>query len=173
MSPQTSDALTARQFAVLEAALDALLPPSGNFPKPSATDMIEGFVLKHISRPGEPVTYPGIDLDDLRALLDGLDGAADTTVALQELEEESPAHFQALWALAVFGYYSRSEVTAAIQRDLDCEYHGAPLPDGYVHVISPWDAFDPLEMPAGASGSYIATEDVRRVDLSQLAGLER
>jgi hypothetical protein len=95
------------------------------------------------------------------------------TAALRELEEEQPRLFQALWALAVFGYYSRPEVTAAIQRDLTPGYHGAPLPQGYAHVIAPWDAADPLQLPGRPTGSYIATADVRRVDLSRLNGETR
>ncbi len=93
--------------------------------------------------------------------------------ALQRLEKDEPERFQALWALAVFGYYSRPEVIAAIQRDLKNEYHGAPLPLGYAHVISPWDESDPLQMPVVPAGTYIATEDVRRVDLGQLEASER
>lgn len=173
MSPPTSDALSPRQLTVLSAALDALLPPAGSFPAPSATDMVEGFILKQIPQPGEPRAYPGLDLDDLRAILDALDGEAEITMALEQLEKESPARFQGLWALAIFGYYSRAEVTAAIQRDLDCDYHGAPLPDGYADMISPWDIFDPLQMPVAAPGRYIATGDVRPVDLGRLEAGER
>lgn len=159
--------------ATLAAALDALLPPTGSFPAPSETDMIEQFILEYLPAPGEPPAYPGIDLDDLREILAFLDGNADMTGALRELEGNDPDRFQALWALAVFGYYSRPEVTAAIQRDLACEYHGAPLPRGYAHVISPWDRADPLQMPVAPPGRYIPTDDVRRVDLSQLEVSER
>ena len=95
------------------------------------------------------------------------------TAALIAFEQEQPAEFTALWRLAVFGYYSRPETIAAIQRDLAPAYHGAPLPLGYAHAIAPWDANDPLQMPANPRGHYVRTEDIRRVDLSGIAGSER
>jgi hypothetical protein len=130
--------------------------------------MIEGFILKHLPAPGAPPVYPGIDLGHLAEMLAALGDEPDMVAALRRLEERAPDRFQALWALAVFGYYSRPEVTAAIQRDLDCDYHGAPLPRGYAHVISPWDATDPFQLPAEPAGRFIPTDEVRRVDLSRL-----
>ena len=168
MSPPTSDALNSEQRATLGAALDALLPPSGSFPAPSETDVIEAFILHQLPVPGAPTVYPGIDVGHLVEMLDTLAGEPNMTAALQRLEREAPERFQALWALSVFGYYSRPEVTAAIQRDLACDYHGAPLPRGYAHVIAPWDAHDPLQMPATPAGRYMPTDEVRRVDLGQL-----
>lgn len=173
MSQSTTDVLRTDHRAVLGAALDALLPPSGSFPAPSETDIVDDFILKHVPLPGEPLVYPGIDLDDLWEILDSLSRQADVVVALQQLEEQLPERFQALWALAVFGYYSRQDVIDAIQRDLKNAYHGAPLPLGYAHVISPWDGSDPLQMPVAPPGTYVTTEDVLRVDLGQLQASER
>jgi hypothetical protein len=154
--------LSAAERTTLAAALDALLPPAGSFPTPSETDMIDAFILEQVPPRGAPLAYPGIDLDDLRAILADVQRDTDMTIALGRLEREAPARLQALWALAVFGYYSRPEVTAAIQRDLAPGYNGAPLPRGYAHVISPWDAKDALQMPRAARGWYIETADVRR-----------
>jgi hypothetical protein len=36
---------------------------------------------------------------------------------------------------------------------------------GYDHVIAPWDANDPLQNPRHGRGSYVRTEEVRRVQL--------
>ena len=170
MSQSATGALTPRERATLGAALDALLPPTGSFPRPSETDMIDAFILAQVPPEDPAPPYPGIDLVGLRQILPRLDGAPDMTAALQQLERDEPARFHGLWALAVFGYYSRPDVTAAIQRDLAPGYHGAPLPLGYAHVIAPWDASDPLQMPSRPAGSYIPTNEVRRVDLSQLIG---
>jgi hypothetical protein len=166
----TSAALNPEQLATLGATLDALLPPTGSFPPPSETDIVDGFILKHLPPPGGPPVYPGLDTGQLAELLDMLAETEDIPAALERLEVNQPAHFQALWALAVFGYYSRPEVTVAIQSDLACEYHGAPLPLGYAHVIAAWDADDPLQKPVAPAGRYIATSDVRRADLSGLEG---
>jgi hypothetical protein len=112
--------------------------------------------------------YPGLDLDALREILLELRGQPEIDEGLRYMERDAPGRFQALWALAVYGYYSRPEVTSAIQRDLAPGYNGAPLPRGYTHLIAPWDAGDRLQMPRRPSGRYIRTEDVRRVDLSAL-----
>jgi hypothetical protein len=172
--------LTDHERATLAAALDALLPPTGNFPEPSATGLIDDFILRRVPATGtisDSLPYPRVDSDGLRAILATLATLAndpgEMTVALAAFEQEQPAEFTALWRLAVYGYYSRPETIAAIQRDLAPAYHGAPLPLGYAHAIDPWDASDPLQMPATPRGRYIPTEDVRRVDLSGIAGNER
>jgi hypothetical protein len=173
--------LTEGERATLVAALDGLLPPAGSFPAPSATGMIDAFILRRVPATDATVgtpPYPRIDSDGLRAILAALATlAADLggmTAALAALEREQPAEFTALWRLAVYGYYSRLETIAAIQRDLAPAYHGAPLPLGYAHAMAPWDAADPLQMPAHPRGRYTRTEDVRRVDLSKTVdGTER
>ena len=145
--------LTEGERVVLAAALDALLPPGGGFPPPSRTGLIDGFIIPRVPPPGtRPRPYPGI------------------AAGLAALEREQPEAFLALWRLAVYGYYSRPEVIAAIQRELAPAYHGAPLPLGYAHAIAPWDPADPLHNPRNGRGSYLPTDAIRRVDL---AGLPR
>lgn len=165
--------LTGDERRTLEAALDALLPPEGSFPAPSETNLIDDFILKQIPTSGAQPPYPGLVLDDLRGILAELAHHNDMTAALRTLEQNAPERFQALWALAVFGYYSRESVTAAIQSELTEGYHGAPLPLGYAHVIAPWDVDDPHQMPPDAPGRYIATDAVRRVNLDRLDGGSR
>ncbi len=148
--------------------LDLLLPPAGSFPLPSDTGIIDEFFLKRIQPASEKrAAYPGLDADGLKAILDRFSAGVDLG-ALRSFEREQPREFGALWSLAVYGYYSRQETIDAIQRDLTPGYHGAPLPEGYAHIIEPWDPDDPLQFPRQASGTYIRTEDVRRVDLSML-----
>lgn len=164
--------LTDDERALLGAALDTLLPPEGNFPAPSDTGIIDDFILKRVPPAGVvtgPLPYPGIDSNALCETLSMLDhhgGRDDMTAALARLEREQPFPFGALWRLATYGYYSRPETIAAIQQDLAPAYHGAPLPLGYVHAIEPWDPTDPLQLPSRPRGSYISTDEVKRVDLS-------
>lgn len=165
--------LSADERATLGAALDALLPPHGAFPAPSAIRLIDDFIIPRVPLAGErPAPYPRLTNDDLRAIVQALADAttehADMTAALQTLEQTDPTRFTALWRLAVFGYYSRPEVIAAIQHDLAPAYHGAPLPLGYAHAIEPWDASNPHNFPTTPRGHYVATDAVQRVDLSQL-----
>ncbi len=166
--------LTDDERALLDASLDALLPPEGSFPAPSDTGIINDFILKRVPPAGVlagPLPYPGIDSDALRQTLSMLDnhgGRDDMTAALERLEREQPLLFGALWRLATYGYYSRPETIAAIQQDLTPAYHGAPLPLGYAHAIEPWDPTDPFQLPTNPRGTYVPTEEVTRVDLSQI-----
>ena len=172
--------LTETERATLAAALDALLPPNGSFPQPSATGLIDDFICRRVPATGTTsgsLPYPRVDSDGLRAILATLatltNDLGEMTAALTAFEQEQPAEFTALWRLAVYGYYSRPETITAIQRDLAPHYHGAPLPLGYAHAIAAWDASDPLQMPTTPRGHYLHTEDVRRVELSSISGNER
>jgi hypothetical protein len=163
--------LTDDERAVLGAALDALLPPEGSFPLPSETGLIDDFILRRVpAQEHGVVPYPRVTATGLRAILAALVArdAGDMTTALEVLHQERPDDFTVLWCLAVFGYYSRPETIAAIQRDLSPGYHGAPLPLGYNHLIDPWDPADPLQLPQHPRGSYVPTAEVRRVNLDDL-----
>ncbi len=171
--------LTDIERATFASALDALLPPNGSFPRPSVTGLIDDFILRRVPATGTSsagLPYPRVDSDGLCAILTTLATLAgdlgEMTAALTAFEQQHPAEFTALWRLAVYGYYSRPETIAAIQRDLAPAYHGAPLPLGYAHAIAPWDASDPLQMPSTPRGHYLRTADVRRVDLRGIAGNE-
>ncbi|MGA7670626.1 MAG: hypothetical protein WBW04_09400 [Nitrolancea sp.] len=161
--------LSVEERSTLERVLDALLPPTGSFPLPSQTNMIDEFILKRIPEVDERGSlYPGLDSSRLKALLGELAGDPDMTESLSMLQNENPTQFQAVLSLAVYGYYSRAETITAIQRDLAPAYHGAPLPLGYAGAMAPWDANDPLQMPRSPRGSYVPTNQVKRVDLSRL-----
>jgi hypothetical protein len=155
----------------LESALDALLPSAGSFPAPSATGIIDDFIIPRLEPAGSlPVPYPGLTADDLKAILLRLDGDGEIAGALERLELEFPVAFKGLWALAVYGYYSRPEVIEAIQQDHAPAYHGAPLPLGYEHAIEPWNPDDPLQNPRQPRGSFIPTDAVRRIVSSEESG---
>lgn len=161
--------LTALERRTLAAALDALLPPVGAFPRPSETDLIDAFIVRRVPPAGTtPVPYPGFDADGLRATLAELAETSDPVAGLTRLERERPATFTALWRLAVYGYYSRAATIAAIARDHAPAYHGAPLPLGYAHALAPWDAHDPQQLPTVPRGSYQSTDTIRRIDLAGL-----
>jgi hypothetical protein len=156
--------LTDDERLTLESALDALLPAAGSFPRPSETGIIDDFIMSRLDAAGSlPVPYPGLSAEDLKAILLRLNGDGETTTALELLETEYPVAFKGLWALAVYGYYSRPEVIEAIQRDHAPAYHGAPLPLGYEHAIEPWNPDDPHQNPVQPRGSFIPTSAVRRL----------
>ena len=149
----------------LGQALDALLPPSGSFPWPSQTAMIDLFILKRVpAEDAEGRLYPALDAPALARILAQLREADDMTPALARLEQEQPAAFTSLWRLAVYGYYSQPETIEAIQHDLAPAYHGAPLPLGYAHAMARWDSDDPLQRPRHPRGAFIPTDQVKRVE---------
>jgi len=169
--------LTETERTTLADAFDALLPPNGSFPAPSTTTLIDDFILRRVpsTAAGDGnLPYPRVDSERLRTMLATLatltGDSGEMTAALTAFEQQHPRDFTALWRLAVFGYYSRPETIAAIQRDLAPAYHGAPLPLGYAHAIAPWDATDPLQLPTTPRGHYTRTEAIRRVDLTGIAG---
>jgi hypothetical protein len=163
--------LSASERRTLERVLDALLPPTGSFPLPSQTGLIDDFVMQRVPASDErQALYPGLDAPRLKSLLGHLSGAEDMTDALSRFEREQPELFQAIWRLAVYGYYSRPETIAAIQHDLTAAYHGAPLPRGYAGAMPRWDANDPLQMPRSPRGTFIPTNDVKRVNVDLLTG---
>lgn len=168
-------ALSNDERATLAAALDALLPPDGSFPPPSATGIIDDFILVRVPAAADAsgwVPYPFITANDLRAMLRELnrliEAFHDIAAALHAFEQANPAPFLALWRLAVYGYYSRPETIAAVARDHAPAYHGAPLPLGYAHAMAPWDASDPLQMPRNPRGAYVPTEQVQPIDRTAL-----
>jgi hypothetical protein len=161
--------LSPAQRDTLERTLDALLPPDGSFPLPSRTALIDEFILVRVPVGGsDPLPFPYIDAAGLRSVLDALGGESDIVGGLEALEYNDPTLFVALWRLAVYGYYSRPETIAAIQRDFKVAYHGAPLPLGYRDVLPSWDAVDPLQLPATPVGDYLTTENVPTWDISTL-----
>ncbi len=161
--------LSADERRTLERVLDALLPPTGNFPLPSQTEMIDQFIMERVPASDEHQSlYPGLDAPRLKMLLEQLGSAADVTDALSHLEQEQTEAFRSIWRLAVYGYYSRPETITAIQRELAPAYHGAPLPLGYAGAMPRWDANDPLQMPRSPRGSYTPTDQVERVQVDEL-----
>ena len=163
------------QTAVLNAVADTMVPPGGGFPAPSEVDVAD-FVGRYVTPSGyKNKHYPFAGEDEFKAGLDRLGAgfvAADTTgrtAAITALEEAEDPLFEQLRSLVYYGYYSRPEVIQAIRREIPAgkDYHGPPLPYGYLEVTEPWD--DETLASAAEQGSYLATEAVERVDLSKLS----
>jgi hypothetical protein len=92
--------------------------------------------------------------------------AAGWHAAAKRVEATAPDLFDEFRKFAYLTYYEQPRVIAAI-RALGIRYNDSPLPDGY-----PAEPFDPArDGPRHGRGRWIATDEVRRVDLSGL-GLE-
>jgi hypothetical protein len=90
-----------------------------------------------------------------------LDKAARTAV-LERMEQERRDDFLLLRNIVYLSYYESPAVHEAI-RAMGFTYNAIPLPAGYAV-----GRFDPADTPRHGRGHFVATDDVRRVDLSQL-----
>ena len=174
-NPVTFDEL---QIAVLNAVADTMIPPGRGFPAPSEVDVVD-FVGRYVTPSGyRNKHYPFACEDEFKAGLDRLGQGfvdADTTGrtdAISGLEKAEDTLFEQLRSLVYYGYYSMPEVTQAIRRNLPAgrDYHGPPLPYGYLRGLEPWDS-DTLA-GAGQGSGHVATDDVTRVDLSQIGWIQ-
>jgi hypothetical protein len=110
--------------------------------------------------------FPHAGEDEFKASVDALGEAfvdadgAERVRTLRGVEAEQPVFFEQLRNLVYFGYYSRREVTAAINRQVPAgaDYRPTPQPYGYWDVIEPWDE----SLLGDVVGDYIRTEDVQR-----------
>lgn len=167
----------ATESKVIEAIADTMIPEAGGFPAASSVGIVEffgryttptGFRAKHFPQLGEDTLKSALGRLGL-----GFANADDDTRTneLQRLEKDAEELFAQLRSLVYYGYYSASEVTAAIQREIPAgrDYHGPPLPYGYLHCIEDWD--DELLATAGQGAGHLKTEEVVRVDVSKLPWL--
>ena len=167
------------QTAVINAVADTIIPPDPNWPTASEVDLVT-FVGRYVTPSGyRNKHYPFAGEDEFKAGLDRLGqafvdadtaGRTEAVAALEKAgqEEGGDPLFEQLRSLVYYGYYSRPVVTLAIRRNLPAgrDYHGPPLPYGYLATTEPWD--EETLTQAGEHGSYLETDQVTRVDLSQL-----
>ncbi len=163
-----------RQTAVLNAVADTMIPPGEGFPAPSEVDMVD-FVGRYVTPSGfKNKHYPFAGEDEFKAGLDRLGqdfvdaDTAGRTEAISALEKAEDPLFEQLRSLVYYGYYSMPAVTLAIRKQIPAgrDYHGPPLPYGYLRGLEPWNS-ETLG-GAGQGSGYVATDDVRRVDLSKI-----
>lgn len=164
-----------QQTAVLNAVADTLVPAGAGYPAPSEVGVVD-FVGRYLTPSGyKNKHYPFASEDAFKAGLDGLgqefvDADADgRRSAIAALEEAEDALFDQLRSFVYYGYYSRPEVTLALRKNMPAarDYHGPPLPYGYLSCIEPWD--ETTLDGAGRGSKHLATDEVKRVDLSKLS----
>ncbi len=167
-----------KQIEILNAAADEIVPPGEGFPAPSEVDVAD-FIARYVIPSGhEAKHYPFAAEDDFKAAVDSLGDdflsadSAGRVEALKKVEKENEEFFEQLRSLVYYGYYSMFEVTLAIRKNIPAgrDYHGPPLPEGYIRCIEPWDE-EVLSARGGGSG-YIATEDVKRIDLGKIGWIK-
>jgi len=88
---------------------------------------------------------------------------ADRVPVVTRLQGEHPALFDQVMKIVYLTYYQAPAVQHAI-RALGFAYNPTPLPAGY--AVGRFDA--ERDTPRHGRGRFLATDEVRRVDLSQL-----
>ena len=171
---QFSDA----QQAVIRALADTIIPPAQGWPDASEVDLV-AFCGRYIAPSGyRSKHFPWADEDSFSAALDRLGqgfvdaDATERARSLQALEDAEDPFFEQIRALVYYGYYSRPEVVIAIRKNVPAgkDYHGPPLPYGYIQSLEPWD--ETTLAQANENGSYLETEQVTRVDLSKITWIK-
>ena len=170
---------TDTQAAVINAVADTMIPPGRGFPAPSEVDVVD-FFGRYLAPSGtRAVHYPFAAEDEFKASVDALGddfvnadeaGRAET---LSRLERDDEEFFGQLRSLAYYGYYSMTEVTLAIRKNIPAgkDYHGPPQPYGYLDTTEPWD--DATLETRGGPADHLSTEDVKRVDLSSVGWIQK
>ena len=144
----------------LQALMDTLLPGGEGFPAASATGMAATFLARlresdatAPARLVKAIAAQGTPPADPKAWRE----------ATARLEAVEPKLFDTLRRIAYLTYYEQPKTIAAI-RDLGFTYNLAPLPEGY-----PTEPFQPeRDAPRHQRGRWIATADVKPVDVSHL-----
>jgi len=152
--------VTIGEDEVLAGLMDALLPGGAGFPRASATGMA-GLLASRLRRVDAgllarlvaTVAAKGVPADD-----------AAWHEAAARLEASEPVLFDDLRKYVYLTYYEQPDVIAVI-RALGFVYNDSPLPAGY-----PDEPFDPArDGPRHTRGRWIATDEVRRVDLEKIS----
>lgn len=160
MQPADVTIEPAKMAEAIARFADALFPGDDLFPSASATGAHGVLLTRLRERVGEGAP------ERLAAALLAEGVLSDAIAATERLQSELPAAFDVARSYLTFAYYEAPAVIAAI-RAMGHTYNDAPQPDGY--AVRP---FDPArDAPATPRGSYVRTEDVRRVDLSGLTFL--
>jgi hypothetical protein len=149
--------------AELTALVDLLVPGDGEFPPASQVGAQAKLADRLIVMRGEGAVAELIEaLDASGGPLARLDEAGRGAV-LARLEGERPDYFLQVRNIVYLSYYESPAVHEVI-RAMGFTYNAIPLPKGY-----DVGRFEPAtDMPRHQRGRFVPTEEVERVDLSQL-----
>jgi hypothetical protein len=149
--------------AELAGLVDLLVPGDGEFPAASEVGTQAKLADRLIVMRGEGAVAELIDaLSACGGPLAGLDEDGRRAV-LARLECELPDYFLQVRNIIYLSYYESPAVHEVI-RAMGFTYNAIPLPAGY-----DVGRFDPAtDMPRHQRGRFVATGEVKRVDLSQL-----
>jgi hypothetical protein len=152
----------------LQSLVDVLLPGDDHFPPASAVGA-HGLLAERLR---DRLSLTGVD-DVLAAVmvatggvpLAGLDEKAQVN-AIRRFEREERELFAVVRNVLYYSYYQSPLVVEAV-RGLGIDYNHAPQPLGY--VLEPFDPTPGMGVPSQPRGFYLATDEVKRVELPPAA----
>jgi hypothetical protein len=152
--------VTIDENEALRGLMDTLLPGGEGFPAASATGMASLLALRLGAADASLLS----DLFAALAAQGALPSSAQSwREAVARLEAVEPKLFDDLRKYTYLTYYEQPETIAAI-RELGLQYNSSPLPEGY--PTEPYEAG--RDAPRHRRGRWIATTDVKPLDVSQL-----
>jgi hypothetical protein len=154
----------ARLAQMLCDLVDTLLPGEGDWPTASKIGVQGVLAVRLLEALGESALET---VDAAITACGGPLGAGDgagRVAVLQKLEETQPKLFTLLRTASYLAYYENPAVILQV-RSLGQPYQAMPIHRGY--DVGHFDM--DRDRPRHNRGRYVATKDVRRVDLSKLA----
>jgi hypothetical protein len=149
--------------AELAVLVDLLVPGDGTFPPASEIGVQAKLADRWIVMRGDGAVRT---LTETLAACGGPLAPLDKdgrTAVLTRMERERPDEFRLLRTIVYLSYYESPAVHEAI-RAMGFTYNAIPLPTGYAV-----GRFDPAtDTPRHGRGHFVATDEVKRVDLSTL-----
>jgi hypothetical protein len=147
--------------------VDVLIPGDGRWPAASAVGVQGVLAMRLLELRGEE----GIEEVERALLANGgplaLLDAAGRVAVVERFQQGHPALFTLVRNATTLAYYESPAVIRAI-RELGQPYQAVPIHEGY--ALPP---FDPdCDRPRHERGRWLRTEEVKRLDLSLLAGGE-
>ena len=144
--------------------VDTLLPGEGNWPAASKVGVQGVLAIRLIETLGE------VAIDTVEAAITACGGplkaanAEGRIAILRKLEESQPKLFALLRTASYFAYYENPAVVIQV-RALGQTYRAIPIERGY--DVGRFDL--ERDRPTHNRGHFMATQDVRRLDLSKLS----
>ena len=152
----------------LQSLVDVLLPGDNYFPSASAVGA-HGLLAERLR---DRLSQGGLD-QVLAAVIVATGGVSlaeldeDARVnAVRRFEQEDPELFAMVRSVLYYSYYQSPVVVEAVRR-LGIDYNDAPQPLGY--VLEPFDPTPGIGVPLLPRGFYLATDEVKRVELPPAA----
>ncbi len=146
---------------LLRTLADTLIPGGEGFPAASATGAVSSLLAARLC--GADAALPAKLMAAVAA-----QGALPASpqawrACVARLQAVEPKLFGELRKYTYLTYYEQPETIAAI-RAMGLRYNTAPLPEGY--STEPFEAS--RDAPRHSRGRWVATEDIKRVDISAL-----